>query len=154
VSRATTAREALIAELIGDMTELLDRMETLTPAMNDSRHKLTDTAARLTACVEPVKAHLVGTATQAQKTAVERIYKRTNEIAAESLRTQTRAMNDAARTIIDKEVGPPLRQLAATLQVLVERTRHPQWETWATYAATGAVSATFAVSIAVYFMHR
>ena len=46
VRRATTAREAVIAELIGDITELLDRMETLTPAMNDSRKKLADAAAR------------------------------------------------------------------------------------------------------------
>jgi hypothetical protein len=154
VSRATTAREAVIAELIGDITELLDRMATLTPALNDSRLELADTAAGLAACIEPIKAHVSETVTQAQKAAVEHIARRTREMAFESYCAQTRAMEEAARRIFEEEVGPPLRKPAETLKVLVERTRRPQWETWATYAATGAVSATFAMTIAIYFLHR
>ena len=150
MNRSTTAREALI----GDIAELLDRAEALIPAMADSREKLADAANQLAAYVEPFKTHMVGVAGEAGKAAVEHIYRRTNEIAAESLRTQTQAMNEAARTIIDKEIGPPLRQLAASLHVLIERTRRPQWETWATYAATGTVSATLALSIAVFFLHK
>ena len=152
MSRATTAREAVIAELIGDITELLDRMETLTPALNDSRLELANTAAGLAACIEPIKAHVSDTVTQAQKAAVEHIARRTRELAHESYRAQTQAMGDAARKIFQEEVGPPLRQLAETLKVLIERTRRPQWETWASHAATASVSAMASMTIAIYFL--
>ena len=153
MSRSTTAREALIAEAIGDVANLLDRVEALAPAMNSSHRKLADAAIKLGACVEPFKAHIAEAMARTQNAAVEHIRRRTGEIAAESLRQQTQAMEEAARAIVAKEIGPPLRQLASALQVLVERTRRPQWETWATYAATGCVSATAAVWITLLFVH-
>ena len=42
MSRSTTAREALVAELIGDLTELLDRAEILTSAIDEAREALTE----------------------------------------------------------------------------------------------------------------
>jgi hypothetical protein len=152
VNRSTTAREALVAELIGDLADLLKRVETVTPAMNDSRQKLTHAAAALTACVEPLKNYLVTSVTQAQNAAVEHIGRRTHEISVQSLRLQTQAMTDAARAIIDKEISPPLGQLGSTLQVLVERTRRPQWETWATYAATATLSSILTACLAIYLL--
>ena len=153
-NRSTTAREALIVEVIGDVAKLIDRVGTLTLAMNASHKKLADVAIKLGGCIEPLKAHLAEAVTQTQNSAVEHIRRRTGEIAMDSMRRQTQAMEDAARAIIEREIGPPLRQLASTLQLLVERTRRPQWETWATYAATGAASATFAASIVLFFVHK
>ena len=152
MNRSTTAREALIVEAIGDVANLLDRVGALLPAMNASHKKLADAAIKLGGCVEPLKAHIGEAMTRTQNAAVEHIRRRTGEIAAESLRQQTQAMEEAARAIVAKEVGPPLRQLASTLQLLIERTRRPQWETWATYAATGVTSATFAAWIALFFV--
>ena len=153
MNRSTTAREALIAEAIGDVANLLDRVGALAPAMNASHRKLADAAIKLGGCVEPFKAHITEAMARTQNAAVEHIRRRTGEIAAESLRQQTQAIEEVARAIVAKEIGPPLHQLASTLQVLIERTRRPQWETWATYAATGIVSASAAVWITLLLFH-
>lgn len=49
LNRSTTAREALVAELIGDVAQLLDRVETLTPNLNVARQALANTAKDLAA---------------------------------------------------------------------------------------------------------
>ena len=44
MNRSTTAREALIAELIGDVADLLKRVESLTTTMDKAREAMTDAA--------------------------------------------------------------------------------------------------------------
>jgi hypothetical protein len=151
---SATAREVLIVEVIGDVAKLIDRVEALTPAMNASQKKLADAAARLGGGIEPLRARMVQVITQTENAAVEHVRRCTAEIAAESMRKQRQAMEDAARAIVEKEIGPPLRQLASTLQTLVERTRRPQWETWATYAATGTLPTILATCFTVYLMRK
>ena len=151
---SATAREALIVEVIGDVAKLIDRVEALTPAMNASREKLAAVAIRLGGDLEPFKARLVQAVTQTENAAVEHVRRCTAQIAAESMRKQRQAMDDAARAIVEREIGPPLRQLASTLHTLVERTRRPQWATWATYAATGTLPTILATCFTVYLMGR
>jgi hypothetical protein len=68
-------------------------------------------------------------------------------------RRQTQAMTDAARTTVDKEVGPPLRQFAATLKGLVDQANRP-WEVWLTHAATAATSAVCSGWFVLHFFGR
>ena len=63
-------------------------------------------------------------------------------------------MRAAARRIIEEDVKPELRDLASTLRVLIERTRRPQWETWATYAATGTLPTILGVGLTYYLMRN
>jgi light-regulated signal transduction histidine kinase (bacteriophytochrome) len=121
--------------------------------MNEASRKLAITAAQLAAYVEPFREHMVGIAGQARTTAVEYVFKRTSEISAESQRMQTQAMNEAARAIIDREVGPPLRRLASNLAQLVQQQRR-SWETWAAHAATATVAATLAAMLVFNIVHR
>ena len=151
---STTAREALIVEVIGDIAKLIDRVEALAPAMNASQKRLADTAIRLDASVEPVAAKMVQAIIGTQNAAVEHVRRCTAEIAAESMRKQRQAMDAAARAIIEREIEPPMRKLASALQVLIERTRRPQWETWATYAATGTLPTILATCLTVYLMRK
>ena len=151
---SATAREALIVEVIGDVAKLIDRVEALTPVMDASQKRLVAAAIRLGGDLEPFKARLAQVVTQTENAAVEHVRRCTAQIAAESMRKQRQAMDDAARAIVEREIGPPLRQLASTLQTLVERTRRPQWATWATYAATGTIPTILATCFTVYLMGR
>ena len=66
---------------------------------------------------------------------------------------QTEAMTLSARAIIDKEVGPPLRQLARNLERLLADTRRP-WDTWLSHAATAMASAICSAMLVLYVMYR
>lgn len=48
MNRPTTTREALIAEALGDMAQLVDRIEALAPAMDETRRALAQASADLT----------------------------------------------------------------------------------------------------------
>jgi len=151
--RSSTAREALIAELIGDLAELIERVDRLTPAIDEARLKMTTAAQSLAAGVAPFKAHMVDIAAQTQKTSVQYILSRTNETAAKLLEVQSQAMTTSARAIVDKEVGPPLRQLASNLEQLVASTHRPL-EAWALHAATAIVSAICSAMLVLYVVYR
>jgi ABC-type transporter Mla subunit MlaD len=151
--RSSTAREALVAELIGDLATLIERVDTLTPAIDDARLKMTTAAHELAAGVAPFRAHMVDIAAQTQKTSVQYILSRTNETAAKLLEVQTQAMTTSARAIVDKEVGPPLRELATNLEQLVASTHRP-WDVWALHAATAMVSAICSAMLVLYVVYR
>jgi hypothetical protein len=150
----TTAREALVAELMGDMAKLLDRVDTLAPAVDDARRKMTAAAQALAAGVAPFKARMAGIAAETRKSAVAHIVSSANRASAELIEIQTRAMLDLSKAIVDKEVGPPLRRLASNLEQLVQRTRRPWWESWVNYAATAILSAIVSAMFVFYVVHR
>jgi hypothetical protein len=118
--------------LIGDVANLLDRVESLTTTMDNAREAMTDAAWLLDSRVEPFKHQLAAEVEQTKDIAVKTFIRQTNEVAAMEQRRQTQAMTDAARTTVDKEVGPPLRQFAATLKGLVDQANRP-WEVWLTH---------------------
>ena len=154
MERSFTAREALIAELIGDLAKLLDRVDTVTPAINEARRKMTAAAQDLADGVAPFKAHMADIAVETRTTAVGHIVSRANGASAKLIEMQTRAMLDLSKAIVDKQVGPPLRQLSWNLEQLVQRTRRPWWENWANYASTAILSAICSAMLVLYVVHR
>jgi len=151
---SSIARETLIAELMSDMGKLLDRFDAVTPAFNDAQEKMLTAARQLASGVTPFKAHMVETAHETRKTAVEHITSRANAASAKLIEIQTRAMLDVSKAIVDKEVGPPLRQLSRDLEELVRRSRQPWWEDWASYAATAVFSAIVSASLVLHVVYR
>ena len=55
MNRPTTAREALVAELIGDVATLLERMESVRPAVNEATQALVEAAERVAGSVGPLR---------------------------------------------------------------------------------------------------
>ena len=153
MDRSSTAREALVAELMCDMMKLLDRVDAVTPAIDNARQQMTTAAHELAAGVAPFKAHMVGIAAETRETSLQNIERATNQAAAKLLEAQTRAMTASARALFDKEVGPSLNQLARKLEQLVEQTRRP-WEPWATHAATATATAFLSTMLVLYVVYR
>jgi len=154
MERSSTAREALVAELMGDMAQLLDRIDTLAPAMDNARREMTAAVHELTASVGPFKAHMGEIAEQTKKTSIQNIQGYTKYAAALLLETQTKAMTESARAMFDTEVGPPLRRLAWELEQLAKHVRRPWWEDWFTYGATAIASAICSAMFVLYVVHR
>lgn len=147
----STAREALIAEAIGDLGRLLDRVEALMQGMEDTRRALAAAAVDLDRQLGTVETRLSTVGERVKTYAVEHVVRRTNEVAAQSLQAQRSAMADSARTLFDQEVGAALRTLRTSLQGLIERADRP-WVRWATHAATALVAAAASGGLSFYLL--
>src|SRR5205809_672424 len=148
-----STREALLAESISDLWKLLDRVDTLTEAIDNACKKMTAATHGLAASVKPFTVHIAGIAAETEKTTVERVVGRANAASAKLIEMQTQAMLDLSKAIVDREVGPPLRRLASNLAQLVQQQRR-SWETWATHAATATVAAILAAALVLNVVCR
>ena len=148
-----TAREALIAEVLGDLALLLDRAEALQPALLESTQSLIAAEARLSRQLNDFEVRIDALTEKAKVQAVKHIVVRTDEAARRLLDAQTRAMTEAAQKLFNAEITPALQRLAMPLQRLVERLDRP-WEAWLTHAATAAVVSVINWALAAYLWAR
>src|SRR5436309_2829164 len=133
-------REALVAELIGDLAKLLDRVELVKPTMDNARTKMEQANKNLAGQIREFEDHMSSITENAKIKVVTHILQRVNEHARMVLDQQTQAMSDAAQVAFRKEVGSTMGSLVSSLRVLVERVDRP-WELWLTHAATAATAA-------------
>lgn len=152
----TSAREALIAETLGEMAALLDRLEAVAPALDASRLALINASTELAGQVTAVESRMSGITENAKMQAVKHIARRTDEITRVSAEAQTRAMEEAARMLFRTEVGPALQRVAMPLQHLADlaqRGAHP-WQHWLTHAATAAAASAVNWALAAWLWAR
>ena len=150
--RATTVREALIAEAIGDVGRLLDRIDPLLVSMEQARKAIADAKSDLGGGLKEFQMQVGAFTERAKSNIVQHVVSRSNEVAAQSVEAQTQAMRRAARQLFDDEVGPTLRRLTEALRQIVERTLRP-WEGWMTHLATAVTSAVVTWGL-IFFRFR
>ncbi|MBL0726097.1 hypothetical protein [Piscinibacter sp. HJYY11] len=122
MSHPPTAREALIAEMLGDMARVLDRVEVLVPALERARVDLADQLAHF-------EGQMVLLTEKAKLSTAEYIARRTRESTANVLRLQTQAMSESARAAFGTEMAAARRQLLQPLEQLRHRLERP-WRQW------------------------
>lgn len=152
----SSAREALIAETLGEMAALLDRVEAVAPALDASRLALINANTELAGQVAAFESRMAGITEHAKTQAVKHIARRTDEITRVSAEAQTRAMEEAARMLFRTEVGPALQRVAMPLQHLADlahRGAHP-WQHWLTHAATAAAASAITWALAAWLWAR
>jgi DNA repair exonuclease SbcCD ATPase subunit len=167
MSRSTTAREALIAELIGDIGDLLERVGSLTTrvesltaevqslprTLDKARKEMRDAASLLDSRLEPFRQQLAAEMEKTKHVAIKAFIGQTNYVAAQEHVKQSQAMTVAARTILDKELEPRVRQFSQTLQRLVDEADRP-WEAWLIHAATITCSALCSGWLVLHLLGR
>lgn len=152
----TTAREALLAEALGELTTLLERLEGIGPALDTSRESMTQSSANLASQVAKFETRMATITENAKVVAVRHIAQRTDEMARSSCEAQTRAMEEAARMLFRTELGPALQRFAMPIQHLADlaqRGAHP-WQHWLTHAATAAVASALSWALAACLWAR
>lgn len=149
----TTAREALIVEALGDVALLLDRVEALTSSMEAGWLALEKANSEFEDRLSAFESAISSITHLAKARTVEHIVRRAGEVARQSIETQTRAMNEAARLVFAEQVDPALGRLATSLRQLIQRVDRP-WDLWLTHAATAAVSAALTWFLAISFAFR
>lgn len=153
MNRPTTAREALVAEAIGDVARLLDRVESLVPLLDRTRLALAEANATLVEQVDALEGRMATITQTAKVKTVEHLARHADAVAMRSTEQQTRAMTEAARAIFGAEVEPALQRLARSLQHLAERVDRP-WERWLVHAATVTTSCAVTWAAALYVLLR
>ena len=156
MSGTGSAREALIAEALGEVAALLDRVEAVGPALDGSRLALIHASAELAGQVTAFESRMAGITENAKAQAVKHIARRTEEITRVSAEAQTRAMEEAARMLFRTEVGPALQRVAMPLQHLADlahRGAHP-WRSWMTHVATAALASALTWAVAAWLWVR
>ena len=150
MNRPTTAREALIAEALGEVASLLDRVETLMSSMDAGRVALAHAGAVLDQRLSAFEVGMAGVMQQAKTKTVEHIARRTDEAARQSIEVQTRSMHEAARLAFTAQLETTLARLTNSLQRLIQRADRP-WDHWLTHAATAVFSAALTWFLATTF---
>lgn len=153
MNRPSTAREALIAELIGDVADLLTRIEALSSTMEQSREALTEAVDGVIASVGPLRAQVDALCERAKAKAVEHIVRRTHEAAVQSLRRHEEATTQAARAVLSQEIAPALQRLIVSLEHAVQRT-HRTYAVWLAHAATAILSAACSAVLVLQLLGR
>lgn len=140
-----TAREAFFIEALGDMAELIARIEACAPALEASQrqllracnqlaHQTTDLESRTAVVVEGIKV-----------VAPKYVTQRVHEASRAAADAQVRAMEAAAQTLFRTEIGPALDRMARPLQLLINELLQrcgTWWESALTHAAAAAVAST------------
>jgi len=148
---ASTAREALIAEAIGDIAALLDRIEALGPTIDASRQASVEASAQLSAALEVVQDHIATVSDTARTQVVQYIAQRTQDAAQRAQEIQSRAIAEAAQRAFRGEVERAVQYLAGAMRA-ASAARPPVWEAWLAHAAT-AVTASAATWLLVVWSY-
>ena len=153
MSRANTAREALIAEALGDVARLLDRLEALMPALDEAQRAQRQASKALAAQAQDFETRMLATTEHAKKVTAQFIAKRADDVARATLAEQTGAMKQAARLVFQDEVAAAVIQLVVPLNRLVEQVNRP-WLRWLTHAATAVSASAVSWACAAYVWAR
>ena len=155
MDRPSNLREALLADALGDLHKLMDRADKLVPAIDEARRALEESRAALVTTArgmaaqgEAVKRQALAEAEDTKKATLRYLGDNTKQLVAELVIKQTMAMSDTARSLVEKEVGPKLLDLAAKLEKQADRANDP-WRDWLAHAGTGVLSA---VCVATVFL--
>lgn len=148
----TTAREALLAEALGEVAKLADRLEALAPALDASRGELVQSSENLAGQVSSFETRMVAIVENAKTVAVRHIAQRTGELARSASEAQLRAMQDAAMALFRDEVKLALQRLARSTQ---EQTRRPtRFEGWWTHGFVAVLASALSWAAAAWMWAR
>ncbi len=156
MSDLVTVREELMAVAIGQLGELLDRMDSLAPNLDASRMELLKTSTDLSEKVEAYSKRMDEITESAKVQTVKHIARRADEMARGTVDTQTRAMEEAARVVFRNEVGPTLQRVTLPLQDVADLARKGArpWEGWLLHAATAVLSSAISWGMAAWLWLR
>lgn len=149
MNRPTTAREALIVEVLGDMARVVDRVEALVPALDRNRAALSEAGAALRDQVALLEAQANALTHAAKQRVVSHIAQHAQAAATRASELQVHAMRQAARGIFVDEVEPSMQRLASSMSRLADRFEG-QRESWLVHSAVAAASCVLTWTITFY----
>ena len=116
MNSASTAREALIAEVLGEVGALINRLEALVPAMDDLGQTAWRAHENLIERINRFDNQVQNTLNEAESEALRRILRHAEDITRQSLETQAMAMKTTARELFRTEFDPATARVLTQMQ--------------------------------------
>lgn len=150
MSDLTTGREALLAELIGEVAVLLRHVDTVAPAINAACACTVQAAAALQQETETAQRQLANLAEAAKIAAAKHVARHVNQASERAVEIQSHAMRSIAHEVFRTELEGALRKVTQFLNDQAAfRASESQW--WA-LAATALAAALISAALTVYVM--
>jgi hypothetical protein len=144
----SNVREALLAEALGDLGQLLQRAEAVEQAMAVTAGDLREARLQLAAQMNNLDRELGSLTRKAQAAAVQHILDRTDLAAKRTIEAQTQAMEAAAQALFARQLQPALQRVATLLQ---QRTPASSvWQAFATHALAVVLTAAGSWGLAAW----
>lgn len=111
MSALQTGREALLAEALGDVADLLDRGEAVAATMRSAAEDLTNACTRLEAQAAAAEPRMIRLAEHTQSVAAKHIARSSHELMHEAADAECRSMASFARTLFHSDPDGHLKLL-------------------------------------------
>lgn len=115
MSHPSSAREALLAEAIGEAVAVAGQIQALAKSLEETRAAISSAQQGLHDELAELEERAAASAEHIKVQAVRYIARHTDQVARSAADAQTGAMERAARTALESELAPRLRQVAALL---------------------------------------
>lgn len=145
-----TTREALIAELLGDVDGLLARVEALPALVASTEEKITDTAKALEEAGDKYRLAVTAFTEQAKADLSEYLDKKTGQaglVAIKTVEEQRGALQEAARLAFRSEASDKAASLGLVLSEAAKDFRRSTWTRMIEHAVTSLVASGFTASL-------
>lgn len=131
-----TAREALLAEVIGVAANLIRQVDSLVPALNSACAAVAQACDRLQDGVTATEERMRTASDVAKTLLVNHVARRADDLARNAMEAQMQAMEATIRQLLQRELAPELQRLATTTG------QASRLNLWWTHVATAVFSAT------------
>ena len=145
-----TAREALIAELLGDVDGLLARVEALPAMVAAAEDKMTGTAKALEDAGDKYRLAVTAFTEQAKADLSEYLDMKTGQaglVAAKTVEEQRAALQEAARLAFRSEASDKAASLGVVLSEAAKDFRRSMWTRMIEHAVTALIASGFTASL-------
>lgn len=155
MSGPRTAREALIAELLGDVDGLLSRVEALPALVAGAEDKISGTVKALEDAGDKYRLAVTAFTDQAKADLAEYYDLKTAlaaQSAAKTVEEQRDALQEAARQAFRSEASDKAASLGAALGEAAKEFRRSMWSRMMEHAVTALIASAFTAGLVYAIM--
>lgn len=142
-----TAREALIAEMLGDLDTLLARVEALPLLVSTAEEKFSATVTALGDAGDKYRMAITAFSEQAKTDLSEYLDRKTLESASKTVEEQRSAIQEAARMAFRSEASDKAASLGLALGEAAKEFRRSMWSRLIEHAVTALITSGFTASL-------
>lgn len=143
-----TVREALVAELLGDVDTLLTRLEALAPTVASAEKSVLDSVAALEGAGDRYRMVITAFSEQAKKDLADYLDRITHQAAAQTADEQRAAMQEAARHAFRSEASDKATALGISLGEAAKEFRRSMWTRVLEHGVTAVLASLLTLSLA------
>lgn len=148
-----TTREALIAEMLGDLDVILARVEALPQLVAAAEEKLSNTVTAIEGAGDKYRMAVTAFNEQAKAELSEYLDRKTAEVSSKTVEEQRAAIQEAARIAFRSEASDKAANLGIALGEAAKQFHRSMWSRLVEHAITALIASIFTATF-VYLIFK